>query len=67
MSGFKEIIKKQNAKIQHLQDNNRRLEKEKENLTDENYKLSEKIKKLENEFSEKNSQLVTLNLFLYIL
>ena len=67
MSGFKEIIKNQNAKIQHLQDNNRRLEKEKENLTDENYKLSEKIKKLENEFSEKNSQLVTLNLFLYIL
>ena len=39
----------------------------KENLADNKYKLSEKIKKLENEFRVKNSQLVTLKLYLYIL
>ena len=67
MSSFKEFIIKQNVKIQHLQDNNCRLVEEKENLANENYKLSEKIKKLENVFGVKNSQLVTLNLYLYIL
>ena len=67
MSSFKEFIIKQSVKIQHLQDNNCRLVEEKENLANENYKLSEKIKKLENVFGVKNSQLVTLNLYLYIL
>ena len=39
----------------------------KENLADNKYKLSEKIKKLENEFRVKNSQLVILELYLFIL
>ena len=67
ISVFKEVIKKQNVKIQYLQDNNCKLEKEKEYIAGENYKLLEKIKKLENEFRVKNSQLVILELYLYIL
>ena len=53
MSSFKEFIIKQNVKIQHLQDNNCRLVEEKENLANENFKLLEKIKKLENVFGVK--------------
>ena len=64
--GFKEIIEEQNIEIQHLQDNNCSLKKEREVLSDEKYKLLEKIKKLEKKPYVKNIQLVTFNLY-YVL
>ena len=63
LSGFKEIIEKQNLEIQHLQDKNCRLEKEKENLADENCKLSETNKKLEKELHKKSEELVMYNFY----
>ena len=63
---FKEIIEKQNVEIQHLQINICSLKKEKEVLSDERYKLMEKIKKLEKESNVKSFQLVRINLY-YIL
>ena len=61
MKSFKETIEQLNAKIQHLQDNNCKLVKDKEILADENSKLTVTNKKLEEELREKSAKLVVYN------
>ena len=61
MTSFKETIEGLNLKIQHLQNNNCRLEKEKEIFACENCKLTVTNKKLEEELREKSAKLVVYN------